>query len=82
MNAWYIKTEIRTYADKVCTNFRDLNVPEDGVECESFTIISIDSVLVYENKYYLQVYSDNYAYKIENTEMVYYLDDNILSLTN
>ena len=59
-----------------------MNVPEDGVECESFTIISIDSVLVYENKYYLQVYSDNYAYKIENTEMVYYLDDNILSLTN
>ena len=30
----YIKTKIRTYGDKVYTNFRGLNVPEDDVECE------------------------------------------------
>ena len=51
----YIKTKIRTYGDKVYTNFRGLNVPEDDIECESFTVISIDSLLLYENKYYLQV---------------------------
>ena len=49
-----------------------LNVPEDGVECKSFTIISI------ANKYYQQVYLDNCAYKIGNTEMVDYLDGNLL----
>ena len=43
----YIKTKIRTYGDKVYTNFRGLNVPEDDIECESFTVISIDSLLVY-----------------------------------
>ena len=37
----YIKTKIRTYGDKVYTNFRGLNVPEDNIECESFTVISI-----------------------------------------
>ena len=42
----YIKTKIRTYGDKVYPNFCDLNVPEDDVECEFFTIISIDSLLV------------------------------------
>ena len=47
----YIKTKLRTYGDKVHTNFRSLNMPEDGVECESFKIISIDSLLVYEKKY-------------------------------
>ena len=47
----YIKTKLRTYGDKVHTNFRSLNMPEDGVKCESFKIISIDSLLVYENKY-------------------------------
>ena len=31
-------------------------LPEDAVEWESFTIISIDSWLVYENKYCLKVY--------------------------
>ena len=39
-------------------------MPEYCIECESFTIISIDSLLVYENKYYLQVYLDNCGYKI------------------
>ena len=42
----YIKTKIRTYGDKVYTNFCGLNVPEDNIECESFTVISIDSLLV------------------------------------
>ena len=52
-------------------------VPKDGAECESFTIISIDSLLFYENKYYLQVYLDNCAYTIVSTEMIDYLDDNL-----
>ena len=48
---------------------------EDGVECQSFTTISIDSSLVYENKYYLLVYLDNCAYKIVEKQMLDYLDD-------
>ena len=60
----------------------------DDVACETFTIISIDSLLVYENKYYVQVYLDNCTYKIVNIEMADYLYDNIfksdlfLSLVN
>ena len=42
----YIKNKIRTYGDKVHTTFRGLIVPEDDLECELFTIISIDSLLV------------------------------------
>ena len=60
------KTKIRTYGDKVYTNFRSLNVPEDDIECESFTDISIDSLLVHDKIYYPQVYLDQYAYKIVN----------------
>ena len=60
----YIKTRIRTYGDKVQTNFHGLNAPEDDIECESFTVVSIDSLLLYDNKYYLQVYLDNCVYKI------------------
>ena len=35
--------KIRTYDDKVYTNLQGLIVPEDCIECESFTVISIDS---------------------------------------
>ena len=37
----YIKTKIRTYVDKVYKNFYGLNVPEDDIECDSFTVIYI-----------------------------------------
>ena len=39
-------------------------------------VVSIESLLVYENKYYLQVYLDNCAYKIANKQMTDYLDKN------
>ena len=35
----YLKTKITTYGEKVYTNFCGVNVSEDGVECESFTLI-------------------------------------------
>ena len=71
----YIKPKIRTYGDNVYTNLHGVNVPEDYIEYESFTVISIDSLLIYENKYYLQIYLDNCAYKIVNKQMTDYLDN-------
>ena len=39
---------IRTYDNKVYKNFHCLNVPEDGVEYQSFTIFFVDYSLAYE----------------------------------
>ena len=50
-----MKNKKRKHIDKVYSYFRDLNMPEDDIECESFTAISVDSLLVHKNKYYLQV---------------------------
>ena len=72
-----IKTEIRTYADKFYTNFRVLSVLEDDIEWESFTIISTDSLFVYENKYYQQIYLDNFAHKIVGKRMINYVRKNL-----
>ena len=47
------------------------------MQCESSTVISIDSLLVYDNKYYLQVYLDNCAFKIVNEQMTDYLQENL-----
>ena len=52
-------------------------MPEDDIECESLMVISIDSLLVYENKYYLQVYLDNCASEIVNKQMTDYIDENL-----
>ena len=45
----YVIGKIKTYDDKVYTNFYTVIVPVDVL----FTIISIDCFLAYENKYYL-----------------------------
>lgn len=63
--ARYTKSKISMYDDK-----------EDGAECKSFIIIATNSLLVFENKHYLQVYLDNCVYKIVNMQMAKYLDDN------
>ena len=75
-NDRFIKTKIRTYGDKIYTNFRSLNVPEDDIKCESFKVISIDSLLIHDKKHYLQVYLENSAYKIVKNQMTDYLDEN------
>ena len=48
-----MKTKIGPHSDKVYTNFRGIYESEVDIECESFTVISIDSLLVQENRYYL-----------------------------
>ena len=55
-DARYTKTKIRTCDGKVHTHRSCLNVPKDDIECESFKIIPFDSLLDYENKYYIQVH--------------------------
>ena len=61
-----MKTKIRPYGDKFYTNFYSLNMSEYDIECESFKLVSVDSLVLYESKYYLQVYLDNCACKIWN----------------
>ena len=68
------KVKVGAYGNKVYTNFRVLNVLENGAECESFTVISIDSLRIYENKYYLEVYLENC---FADKKMIYYLEDNV-----
>ena len=41
----YIKTTMGRYGDKCYTVFCALNLPEDGLEYDFFTIISIDPYL-------------------------------------
>ena len=70
-----IKTKMRTFGNKIYANFRNLNLPKHDIEYESFTVISIDSLLVCNEKYYLQVFLNNCAYKIVNKQMTDYLEN-------
>ena len=49
---------------------------DDDAECEYFTVVSIGSLLVYKNKYYLQAYSNNFANKVIDKQIIHCLDEN------
>ena len=50
---------------------------EDDIECKSFTVISIGSLLIHNKKYYLQFYLDYCTYIIVNKEMTDFLDEKL-----
>ena len=52
-------------------------MPNDDIECESFTIIYIDILLDYQNKYYLHAYLDNFVYTIIDNQMIDHLAERL-----
>ena len=74
------KNKIKIYGDNVYTNFRGLNMSENDIECESFTVISINSLLVYKNKYYLQIHLDTCSNEIAKKQITDYLNDNLFEI--
>ena len=53
---------------------------ENDIECESFTVISINSLLVYKNKYYLEIHLDTCSNEIAKKQMTDYLNDNLFEI--
>ena len=52
----------------------------DGAKCECRTIISVNFLLVYDNKFYLQLYLNNCAYKVVGKQKTGYLDGNLFEI--
>ena len=68
---------LHTDDEKLLEKYEAIWAKIDLFSHESFTIIFIDSVLVYESKYYLTVYVQHCAYKSLNTQIVDYMGDNL-----
>ena len=67
----YIKTKIKIYADSVITNFHNKQMPKEKAPCKCLSIITIDSVIKANKKYYPQTLLEECKYiqekiKIEN----------------
>ena len=64
----YIKTKIKIFKDRVITNFYNEKVPEEKVTEENvsykcLSIITLESVIKSDKKYYPQVYLEKCRYK-------------------
>ena len=66
----YIKTKIKTYIDSIITNFYNKNgckkIPEEKVPHKYLSIIVLGSIIYGYEKYYPQVFLEEYEYVKEN----------------
>ena len=72
-NGQYIKTKVKTFK-MVRTLFSDNIIPEEKVECECISCISVDFVLKIDKKYYPQVYLEQRKYKVTERKIKSLID--------
>ena len=69
----YIKTKVKTF--KMVKNlFSDDIIPEEKVECECISCISVDSLLKIEKTWYPQVYLEQCKYKVKERKIKNLID--------
>ena len=77
----YIKKKIKTYGDRVNTNFQGKKVPKENASYKCISLIMLDSVIRVNKKYYPQTLLEEYKYVIRKNKMENFIN-NGLSLSS
>ena len=77
----YIKTKIKTYGDRVNTNFQGKKFPKENASYKCISLIMLDSVIRVNKKYYPQTLLEECKYVIRKNKMEN-LVNNDLSLSS
>lgn len=56
---------MKSYKDKVKTDFYDKKIPKQGFHCIFLSMILIDSIVDKEKKYYLKVFLEECDYVVK-----------------
>ena len=73
----YIKTKIKIYADDIITNFYNKKMPKEKAPCTCLSIITIDSVIAANEKYYSQTLLEECKYIQEKIKIENYINEEL-----
>ena len=76
-NDKYIKTKIKSYGDKINTNFQGKKVPKENASYKCLSLIMLDSVIRVNKKYYPQTLLEECKYEIKKTKMENLINDDL-----
>ena len=76
-NDKYIKTKIKSYGDKVKTNFQGKKIPIKNVSYKCLSLIMLASVIKISKKYYTQTLLEKSKYEIKNDKMGNPINDDL-----
>ena len=74
-NEKYIKTKIRTYEEKVITNFQGKKIPKENASYNCVALVAIDCVIRMNKKYYPQTYLCKFKYQVRKNRMENLVND-------
>ena len=73
----YIKTKVKIYAKNRFTNFHNKKIPKEKAPCKCLSIITIDSVIKANKKYYPQTLLEECKYIQEKIKTENYTDEDL-----
>ena len=76
-NDKYIKTKIKSYGDKVNTNFQGNKIPKENATYKCLSLIMLDSVIRVNKKYYPQTLLEECKYLIKNNKTENLINDDL-----
>ena len=73
----YIKTKIKIYAKNIIRSFHNKKKRKEKIQCKCISIITIDSVIKANKKYYLQTLLEECKYIQEKVKTENYIDEDL-----
>ena len=70
----YIKAKVREFSSEIKTNFLGDEVLKENEHYACIACITIDSVMRMKKKNYLQIYLEEYKYRIKKTKMTKFIE--------
>ena len=68
-NDKYIKTKIKSYGDKIFTNFQDRKIPKENASYKCLSFIMLGSVISVNKKHYTQTLLEECKYEIKKNKI-------------
>ena len=66
----YIKTKIKSYRDKLNTNFQGKKVPKKNSSYKCSSIITLESIIAANKKYYSQTLLEECKHEVKNKKRI------------
>ena len=70
-----IKTKVKSYGDKVTTNFQGKKIPTENASYKSLSLIMLDFVIIVNKKYYPKTLLEYFKYEVKKNEIENLIND-------
>ena len=76
-NDKYIEAKLKSYRDKVNTDFQGNKIPKESASCKCLSLIMLDSVVRANKRYYSQTLLEEWKYKITRNKVENLIHDDL-----